>query len=92
MLSLKEAIKIVKENIPEHQTLRKSYAEAQGKYLFVAENSQGMIPPGGFFWTVNKETGECKFEVPEREHQDLKRRFPISFYPIKGYKKIELIE
>ena len=43
MLSLREAIKIVKENIPEHQILRKSYAEAQGRYLFVAENSQGMI-------------------------------------------------
>lgn len=48
MLTLKDAIKIVEQNIPEHQTLRKSYAEAQGKYLFVAEDLQKMIPPGGF--------------------------------------------
>ena len=62
MLTLKEAVEIVKKNIPKSQTLRESYAEAHGKFLFTAENSQGMIPPGGFFWTVNKENGEYKFE------------------------------
>jgi len=88
MLTLQEAVKIVKKEIPQNQTLRESYAEAQGKFLFVAENSQGMIPPGGFFWTVNKETGECKFENPERETWTPGSRFPSSFAPIKGYKKI----
>ena len=89
MLKLKEAIEIVKRTIPENQTLRASYAEAQDQYLFVAEDSQGMIPPGGFVWTVNKETGECKFENPERENWTPQSRFPMSYAPIKGYKKIE---
>ena len=92
MLTLKEAIEIAKKNIPENQTLRASYAEAQGKYLFVSENSQGMNPPGGFFWTVHKETGECKFESLERENWTPESRFPRSFAPIKGYRKIEVRE
>ena len=75
----------MKGKIPKDRTLRKSYAEAQGKYLFVAENSQGMIPPGGGFFTVDKENGECKWEYPERE-------FLAPYAPIKGYKKLELDE
>ena len=82
MLALKEAIEIVKKNIPPDKTLRKSYAEAQGKYLFVAENAQGMIPPGGGFFTVDKESVECKWEYLERE-------FLAPYAPIKGYKKLE---
>ena len=85
MLTLKEAIETVKAYIPSNQTLRESYAEAQGKYLFVAEDSHGMIPPGGFHWTVDKETGKCKCEGLERE-------FLAPYAPIKGYKKLELTE
>ena len=85
MLTLREAIEIVKKNIPKDKTLRKAYGEAQGKYLFVAENSQGMIAPGGGFFTVDKENGECKWEYPERE-------FLAPYAPIKGYKKLELDE
>ena len=85
MLTLREAIKIVEKKIPQDKALRKSYAEAQGKYLFVAEDSHGMIPPGGFHWTIDKETGECKCEYLERE-------FLAPFAPIKGYKKLTLDE
>ena len=85
MVSLKEAIRIVEGKIPQDKVLRKSYAEAQGKYLFVAENPRGMIPPGGGFFTVDKKTGECKWEYPERE-------FLAPYAPIKGYKRLYLEE
>lgn len=85
MLTLKDAIKIVEKRIPKNQTLRDSYGEAQGKYLFVAENAQGMIPPGGGFITVDKTTGVCCFEFMEREENK-----PWS--PIRGYKKLELTD
>ena len=85
MLTLKEAIETVKAHIPANQTLCESYAEAQGKYLFVGQFSDGTIPPGGGFFTVDKETGECKWEYPERE-------FLAPYAPIKGYKKLELHE
>ena len=85
MISLRKAIEIVKKNIPQDKTLRKSYGEAKGKYLFVAENPQGMISPGGGFFTVDKETGECKWEYPERA-------FLAPYAPIKGYKKLMLDE
>jgi len=83
MLTLKEAIEIVKLHIPKTQTLRESYAEAQGKYLFVGQFPDGCIPPGGFNWTVDKETSECKCEYLERE-------FIAPYAPIRGYKKLEL--
>ena len=92
MLTLGEAIKIVESNLPKGQTVSPSYGEVQNKYVLRGQFSDGCIPPGGGQWTVHKETGECKFEFLEREPQNLKRRFPISFYPIKGYKKIELAE
>ena len=85
MISLREAIKIAEKNAPEGYTLRDSYAEAQGKYLFEIQNAQGMIPPGGFLWAVDKETGECKWECPERE-------FLAPYAPIKGYKRLYLEE
>ncbi|MBR0102713.1 MAG: hypothetical protein IJQ01_04365 [Selenomonadaceae bacterium] len=82
MLTLKEAIKIAEKHIPKGQTLRESYGIAQGKYVFVSQNAQGMIPPGGLTWTVDKETGECKCEYLEREGNK-----PWS--PIRGYKKLD---
>ena len=83
MLTLKEAIEIVKPHIPKTQTLRESYAEAQGKYVFVGQFFDGSIPPGVMTWTVNKKTGECKCEYLEREGNKL-------WSPIRGYKKLEL--
>lgn len=83
MLTLREAIKIAEKNIPQGQTLRRSYGEAQGKYVLTSQNSMDMIPPGGFNWTVDKETGECKFEHLEREGNQL-------WSPIRGYKKLYL--
>ena len=83
MLTLKEAIEIVARHIPEGHALCNSYGEAQGKYIFSTQDSQGMIPPGGFHWTVDKETGKCKCEGLERE-------FLAPYAPIKGYKKLEL--
>lgn len=85
MFTLEEAIEIVTRNIPSDMIIRKSYGEAQGKYLFVAEDVRGMIPTGGCHWTVNKETGECKYEYLERESVH-----PMA--PIKGYKKLALDE
>ena len=85
MLTLKEAIEIAKKHIPKGQTLRRSYGEAQGKYVLTSQNSMGMIPPGGFNWTVDKETGECKCEHLEREGNQL-------WSPIRGYKKLELTD
>lgn len=85
MISLREAIKLAEKKIPQDKTLRKSYGEAQGKYLFIAEDSSGMIPPGGGFFTVDKQTGECKWEYPERE-------FLAPYAPIKGYKRLYLKE
>lgn len=82
MLTLVEAIEIVKHYIPKNQTLYASYGEAQGKYLFNGQFQDGCIPPGGFHWTVNKKTGECKCEYLEREGNK-----PWS--QIRGYKKIE---
>lgn len=83
MLNLQEAIAIVKKNIPEGQTLCDSYGEAQGKYIFTGQFSDGTVPPGGGHWTVDKNNGDCKFEYLEREGNK-----PWS--PIRGYKKIEL--
>ena len=82
MLTLKEAIKIAEQNLPKGHTLCNSYGEAQGKYVFEAQDLRGIIPPGGFNWTVDKETGECKCEYLERE-------FRAPYAPIKGYKRIE---
>lgn len=85
MVSLKQAIKIAECHLSEGFTLYPSYGEAQGKYVFSMQNSKGMIPPGGWHWTVHKETGECKCEYLEGE-------FLAPYAPIKGYKKIELTE
>lgn len=82
MLTLKEAIKTAEQNLPKEYTLCNSYGEAQGKYVFEAQDWRGIIPPGGFNWTVDKETGECKCEYLERE-------FLAPYAPIKGYKRIE---
>lgn len=83
MLTLAEAIEIVKRCIPKGQTLYNSYGEAQGKYVFNGQFPDGCIPPGGFHWTVNKNTGECKCEYLERDGNNL-------WSPIRGYKKLEL--
>ena len=95
MITLKEALKIVEMKLKEESlghTLVKSYGEVPDKYVFDAQDINGMIPPGGGHWTVHKETGECKFEYLERENWTPERRFPRSYAPIKGYKKIELRE
>ena len=83
MLTLKDALAIVQRHIPPNSVVRNSYAEAQGKYLFLAENSQGRIPTGGCHWTVDKETGACKCERLERE-----RIHPMA--KIKGYRELKL--
>ena len=83
MLTLKEAIEIARSKLPEGYTLCEQYGEISDKYVFNAQNSHGTVPPGGFNWTVHKETGEYKCEYLERE-------FLAPYAPIKGYKKIEL--
>lgn len=83
MLNLKEAIKKIEQYIPVGYTICNNYGEAQGKYIFVSKDSHGIIPPGAFHWTVNKETGECKCEYLEREGDK-------PFSPIRGYKKLYL--
>ena len=85
MLTLSEAIEVVNVHIPQRHTLCKSYGEAQGKYIFSTQDARGIIPPGGFNWTVDKETGECKCEYLEREGNKL-------WSPIRGYKKLYLEE
>lgn len=85
MLTLKEAMKIAEKNIPKGHRLHQSYGEAQGKYIFSTQDVRGIIPPGGFNWTVDKETGECTCERLERE-------FLAPFAPIKGYKRLYLEE
>lgn len=85
MLTLEEAIKIAEKNIPKGHKLSHSYGEAQGKYVFSTQDSRGTVPPGGFNWTVDKKTGECACERLERE-------FLAPYAPIKGYKKLDLVE
>lgn len=83
MLTLSEAIKIAEKHMPAGFSLRDSYGEAQGKYVFEVQDERGMVPPGGFNWTVDKETGEYNCDYLERE-------FLAPYAPIKGYKKLEL--
>ena len=86
MITLEEALEIVQKKLSatcEGHTIKKSYGEVPNKYVFVQQDSKGIVPPGGWHWTVNKETGECKCEYLERE-------FLAPYAPIKGYKKIEL--
>lgn len=85
MLTLKEAIKIVKKHIPKGHTLVSSYGEAQGKYVFFTQDARGIIPPGDFRWTVDQSTSECKCEHLEHEKNK-------PWLPILGYKKVELNE
>ena len=47
MLTLEEAIQLIRAYLPEGFALCDSYGEAQGKYVFNAHNSKGDIPPGG---------------------------------------------
>ncbi len=84
MLTLAEAITIIKKNIPKGHTICESYGEVQNKYVFSTQDSTGTIPPGDFHWTINKESGECTCEYLEREGNK-----PWS--PIRGYKKLKLI-
>ena len=83
MITLEEALEIVKHIIPNNHILIEDYGEVSGKYVFTTRDKNGFVPPGGGHWTVNKETGECKFEYLERDGNK-----PWS--PIKGYKKIDL--
>lgn len=85
MLTLSEAIETVREHLPKNQRLCDSYGEAQGKYVFTGQFSDGSIPPGGFNWTVDKESGLCMCEYLAREGNK-----PWS--PIRGYKKLDLPE
>lgn len=62
--------------------VRKVIGEVDNKYLIIYENLNGDLPAGGYDLTVNKETGECKFERLERESL-------APFAKIKGYKKLE---
>ena len=58
------------------------YGEAQGKYTFnICSRSNGLVPPGGFDFTVDKETGKYKCTRLERE-------FLAPYAPIRGYKKL----
>ena len=82
MLTLKEAIEIANQNLSGEQTLLNSYGEVQHKYVFTVL-FKGVIPPGGGKLTVDKTTGECKWEYLERE-------FIAPYAPIRGYKKLEL--
>ena len=82
MITLKKALEIVQQKIPNNHTLNENCGEITEKYLFTTRDKNGCIPPGGGHWTVHKETGECKFEYLERDGNK-----PWS--PIKGYKKID---
>ena len=62
--------------------VRKIVGEVSNKFVVIIENERGNIPPGGVDLTINKETGECKFERLERESL-------APFAKIKGYKKLE---
>ena len=84
MLTLREAIKIANQNLSSEQTLLNSYGEVQHKYVFTLL-SKGTIPPSRGKLTVDKITGECKWEYLERIGNK-----PWS--PIRGYKKITLPE
>ena len=83
MLTIKEAIKIAEKNLPEGYSLCEPYGETHDKFVFVAENSRGIVPPGDFNWTVDKFSGVYKCE--HLEHEGNK-----PWLPIRGYRKIEL--
>ena len=57
--------------------------EIPRKYVFWIQDSHGRTVPSGDTITVDKETGECKYEYLEREYL-------APYAPIRGYKKIEL--
>ncbi len=79
MISFQDALEIAKEFADFG--VAEDYGEAQGKYVFWILDSHGWIVPGGGNITVDKENGECKYELLERE-------FLAPYAPIRGYKKI----
>ncbi len=84
MITLEDALNIAQKKLSmtwEGHTIKQSYGEVADKYVFVQQDARGISPPGGWHWTVHKETGECKCEYLERE-------FLAPYAPIKGYKKI----
>lgn len=83
MVTLEEAVEIVEKELPSWLKLYGEYGEAQGKYVFYARRrSDNSIVPGGFYWTVDKETGTPGFS-------DLKRvSLRPPWAPIVGYKKL----
>ncbi len=59
------------------------FGEIPGKFVFFPKDSLGMIPPGGGAITVDKESGECKFEYLEREGDK-------PFSPFKNFRVLKL--
>ena len=87
MLTLEEAIKIAEKESQPRYKLYGEYGEAQGYYVFRAYDvTNGLIPPGGFSWVVDKETG--KFKIIGLKRESL--RMPPA--PIVGYKKLGSFE
>lgn len=83
MLTLEEAIKIAEEKSRPRYKLCGEYGEAQGYYVFYAYDvTNGLTPPGGFNWVVDKETGE--FAIIGLKRESLRPPWA----PIVGYKKL----
>lgn len=82
MISFKEALELAKKHAAPELTIKKHYGEVPGKYVFIPQDSYGIVPPGGITITVDKETGKCQLEYLELEGDK-----PWS--PFRNYKKIE---
>ena len=83
MLTIEEAKAKANEYLKQRECeVHDIYGEVGGKYIITYKSNAGYFPAGGYDLTVNKETGECKFERLERESL-------APFAKIKGYKKLE---
>lgn len=84
MIDFEKALRIAENNAPDGLFVCiDDYGEIPSKYVFNLQTQNGEIPPWGGHMTVDKESGECKFEYLEREGN-------APYSPIRGYKEIKL--
>lgn len=67
MIEFAQAFSIAKAQAVPLTIDKIHFGEIPGKYVFFPQDSNGKIPPGGGAITVDKKTGECKYEYLERE-------------------------
>ena len=81
MIEFAQAFSIAKAQAVPLTIDKIHFGEIPGKYVFFPQDSNGKIPPGGGAITVDKKTGECKYEYLERENNKL-------WSPFKNYRSL----